>query len=62
MTAPNDPLASMGEPGTDPAPKDADSGHADGARTREGLEFPGIAGRGSSVRRASGVDLGRASG
>jgi hypothetical protein len=43
MTAPNDPLASMGEPGIDPASKDADSGRADGARTREGLKFSEVA-------------------
>lgn len=43
MAAPNDPLASMGEPDIDPASEEADSGHADGDRTREGLEFPRVA-------------------
>ena len=43
MAAPNDPLASMGEPGIDPASKEADSRRADGDRTRDGLEFPGVA-------------------
>lgn len=43
MTAPNDPPASMGGPGIDPASTIADSGRADGDRTGQALEFAEVA-------------------